>query len=204
MSSVDVSINKALMIQERAAEKFIESSDTLNENIAATTGVVEKLATPIQSGLRAVSESSLKIGGIAKAVEASTTNLVEVVQQLKDLPETLAPLKNITEDHKALLTMLKPLSAISGIAKAAETSTTNLFDVVQQLKSLPEALAPLKNMTDDHKALIAMLKPLSETVKVQQAMLKLLGEIQRDRAPVPSVAAAATVDLDATPDATAA
>jgi hypothetical protein len=37
-------------------------------------------------------------------------------------------------------------------------------------------------MTEEHKALLAMLKPLSETVKVQQAMLKLLEEIQRDRA----------------------
>jgi hypothetical protein len=77
-----------------------------------------------------------------------------------------------------------------------------LLDVVQQLQGLPDALAPLKNMTEEHKALLSMLKPLSETVKVQQAMLKLLEEIQRDRAA--AQLASAVIDQSTASDTTAA
>lgn len=155
MTSVDVSINKAMATQERATQKFIESSDTLNERVVASTGVVEKLSKPIEEGLKAVSTANLRIGGIAKAIETSTANLVEVVQQLKTLPDALAPLKGMSEEHKALLTMLKPLS---------------------------------------------------ETVKVQQAMLNLLEETQRDRVHTQAVAtaAAAVAEQGAASDTTAA
>ncbi len=130
MSAVDVSIKEALKIQKNASLKFIESNETLNENMAATTGIIEKLAEPIRSGLTAVSTSNRQIGGVAKAVESSTDSLTKVVQAMH---------------------------------------------------GLPDALLPLKDMTEEHRSLIALLRPLGETVKVQQAMLALLEEIQRDR-----------------------
>ncbi|MVW64218.1 hypothetical protein GPY61_30250 [Massilia sp. NEAU-DD11] len=137
MNSVDVSINKALMIQERAAEKFIESSDTLNENIAATTGIVEKLAKPIEFGLQAVSGSSLKIGKMTTAVEASTQSLTKVVEQLQGLPDALAPLNSMTEEHTALLSMLKPLSETVKVQQA----------MLKLLEEIQRDRAPARSVT---------------------------------------------------------
>lgn len=134
MNAVNHSINKALAIQERAAEEFIRSNEELNEHIATTTTMVDKLATPIQSGLQAVSASNLKIGGVAKAVDASTASLVEVVQQLQTLPEALLPLKNMTEEHRALLSMLKPLSETVKVQQAMLT----LLEQIQHDRAHPQ------------------------------------------------------------------
>lgn len=151
MSAVDTSIQGALEIQKTTSLRFIESSESLNTSIEATTGIIGNLAEPIHSGLEAVSGANLKIGGVAKAVESSTASLVEVVQHLKNLPD---------------------------------------------------ALLPLKSMTEEQRAVLAMLKPLSETVKVQQAMLKLLEEIQRDRASAQHAVVATTLAPATTADAT--
>jgi hypothetical protein len=118
MNSVDLSINKALKIQENASLEFIQSSRALNISIEETTGIIGNLASPIEAGLKAVSTSNLKIGGIAKAVETSTASLVEVVQQLQSMPEALLPLKGMTEEHRALLAMLKPLSETVKVQQA--------------------------------------------------------------------------------------
>lgn len=154
MSEVNVSINKALTIQQNAAKRFIESSDTLNTNIETTTGMVEKLAKPIEHGLKAVSESNLRIGKVALAVESSTAGLLKVIPELE---------------------------------------------------KLPGALLPLKDMAGQHQSLLAMLGPLGEIIRVQQAMLELLQEIRRSSVhPHSTEAPAADPVLDTGTNATAA
>jgi len=139
MHDVQASIKGALDIQKETSMVFISSTRELNEKIAATTTVVEKMTGPIDSGLRSVADSSLKVGKLA-----------------------------------------------SGVQKSAD----QIEQLVSQLHSLPEALRPLSAIREEQVALLSMLKPLLETVKVQQAMLALLQEIQRDRLLAPAVAPA--------------
>jgi len=196
MSSVDTSINAALKIQENASIEFIQSSKELKISIAETTGIIGNLAEPIEEGLEAVSGSTRKIAGIAKAVETSTENLVEVVQQLKTLPAALAPLKNLTDEHKALLAMLKPLSETVKVQHAM----LSLLEEIQRGRAPGEAVKvqqAMLNLLEEIQRDCA----LGETVKVQQAMLSLLKDIQRDRVPVQPVVAEKVVDLGTASDA---
>lgn len=113
MTEVKESIGNSLKIQQDGAVLFRRSSDTLNENVTATTGLVEKLGEDIRSGLSAVSDSGRRMAGIGKSLEA-------IVPELKDLPAALAT------ENKSLLSQqndinLKQqqyfLSAIQGTLK---------------------------------------------------------------------------------------
>ena len=66
MNDVKTSINKALEIQQRAANEFTLSSRALNDNITATTEIVGKLATPIEEGLQSVADSGRRMHVIGK------------------------------------------------------------------------------------------------------------------------------------------
>lgn len=178
MNAVNVSINEALKIQDRAAKKFIESNDTLNLNIETTTGMVEKLAKPIETGLQAVSAANLKIGSVARAVETSTASLVEVVGQLKGLPDALSPLEGMTEEHKALLAMLRPLGETVRVQQA-------MLDLLKEIQRDRGHLKPAA----------AQAAAVEEVLRVQQAMLELLKEMQRDRAHLPPAATPAVADV---------
>lgn len=178
MNAVNVSINDALKIQDRAAKKFIESNDTLNLNIETTTGMVEKLAKPIETGLQAVSAANLKIGSVARAVEASTASLVEVVGRLKGLPDALSPLEGMTEEHKALLAMLRPLGETVRVQQA-------MLDLLKEIQRDRGRLQPAA----------AQAAAVEEALRVQQAMLELLKEMQRDRAHLPRTATPAVADV---------
>lgn len=169
MSAVDASIKKALKIQERAAEEFILSSKELNENIATTTSLAEKLAKPIEQGLKAVSTATLQTRSMVDAVQNSTASLVDVVAHLRNLPETLSALNRSTAD-------------------VVQNSTAGLADVLAHLNSLTNALSPLKSMSEEHQTLVDALVPVAETIRVQQAMLELLKELQRDRIHAPPAA----------------
>lgn len=113
MGEVKGSINKALEIQQRAANEFTLSSRALNENIAATTGMVDKLGKPIEDGLRSVSDSGQHMRGIGKTLEKSIMSMDEVVARLVELPAALEPLKTFPNNHQALISALMPLSALS-------------------------------------------------------------------------------------------
>lgn len=102
MNGVKDSIDKSLQIQERGGILFKNSSDTLNENVTATTELVEKLGEDILSGLQAVSDSGRRMVSIGKSLET-------IVPQMADLLPALEPLKTLHIHNQPLLDETKGL-----------------------------------------------------------------------------------------------
>jgi hypothetical protein len=102
MNGVKDSIGKSLKIQEEGAVLFRRSSDTLNENVAATTELVQRLGEDIRSGLQAVSESGRRMHSIGKSLES-------IGIQMMSLPPALEPLKTLHAQHQPLLEETKAL-----------------------------------------------------------------------------------------------
>ena len=82
MNGVKGSIEKSLKIQQEGAILFRRSSDTLNENVTASTTLVEKLGEDIRSGLQAVSDSGRRMASIGKSLE---TGLLEMRHKRQDV-----------------------------------------------------------------------------------------------------------------------
>ena len=102
MNGVKVSIDESLKIQQAGAVLFRRSSDTLNENVTATTGLVEKLSEDIISGLAAVSDSGRRMTSIGNSLQT-------IVPQMGDLLPALEPLKTLHSQHQPLLNETKAL-----------------------------------------------------------------------------------------------
>ena len=96
MNGVKDSIEKSLKIQQEGAVLFRRSSDTLNENVTATTELVQKLGEDIHSGLQAVSDSGRRMVSIGKSLEI-------IVPQMGDLLPALEPLKTLSTQYQPLL-----------------------------------------------------------------------------------------------------
>jgi hypothetical protein len=96
MNGVKDSIEKSLKIQQEGAALFRRSSDTLDENVKATTGLVEKLGGNIESGLVAVSESGRRMVSIGKSLET-------IVPQMSNLLPALEPLTTLHVQHQNLI-----------------------------------------------------------------------------------------------------
>ncbi len=96
MNGVKDSIEKSLKIQQEGAVLFRRSSDTLNENVAATTELVNKLGDDISSGLTAVSESGRRMVSIGKSLET-------IVPQMENLLPALEPLKTLHVQQQNLI-----------------------------------------------------------------------------------------------------
>jgi hypothetical protein len=104
MNGVKDSIGKSLEIQERGSALFVLSSKTLNENVIATTELVNKLGEDIRSGLQAVSDSGRRMASIGKSLET-------IVPKMGDLLPALEPLKTLHVQHLPLLEEAKTLRA---------------------------------------------------------------------------------------------
>lgn len=102
MNGVKDSIEKSLKIQQDGAVLFRRSSDTLNENVTATTELVQKLGEDIRSGLQAVSDSGRRMASIGKTLEI-------VASQIVNLPPALEPLKTLNNQYEPLLNEIKDL-----------------------------------------------------------------------------------------------
>lgn len=162
MSEVKGSIKESLDIQQRSSNLFIESSQVLNENVAETTNLVNKLGDDITSGLSAVSNAGQTMTGIGRSLKIS-------VEQTKDLPDilvklenALSPLKSTAEQHIQLLDAITILRTESKTYGAAERQkiTQYLVGTYQELKKLPGSLAPLNAMSNQHKELLEAIVSL--------------------------------------------
>jgi len=102
MNGVKDSIEKSLKIQQDGAVLFRRSSDTLNENVTATTELVQKLGEDIRSGLQAVSDSGRRMASIGKSLET-------IVPQMVDLLPALEPLKTLHNQYQPILSEIKEL-----------------------------------------------------------------------------------------------
>jgi hypothetical protein len=127
MNGVKDSIEKSLKIQQDGALLFRRSSDTLNENVTATTELVQKLGEDIRGGLQAVSDSGRRMASIGKSLEI-------VVPQMGDLVPALEPLKTLHTVFQPLLDQTQKLRTDFGkINSSRESQQANSLKIQQDL-----------------------------------------------------------------------
>ena len=178
MSEVKTSINKALEVQLRAANEFTVSSESLNENIAATTEMVRKLTRPIEDGLRSVSESGQHMRGIGQKLKQSIDSMEQIATNLVGLPATLEPLKTLPNKQQELISALSPLGALPAQQQAILVELQKLVTI--DSVELPATLEPLKTLPNKQQELISALSPLGALPAQQQAILAELQKLRDD------------------------
>lgn len=163
MNGVKDSIEKSLKIQQDGAILFRRSSDTLNENVTATTELVQKLGEDIRSGLQAVSDSGRRMASIGKSLEI-------IVPQMGDLLPALEPLKTLHTQHQPLLDETKALRTdflklgkdihsglqavsdtalhMSSIRKSFETGLHEMHPLRKDVAALSNVVSPIKLHAD--------------------------------------------------------
>jgi uncharacterized phage infection (PIP) family protein YhgE len=138
MTQVGASVNEALEIQRGASIQFTASSQVLNDNIAATNGLVENVTKSIEDGLESVASGTRNMRSLAQAVEKSSAHLDKVMTGLTSLPEALVPLGGLRDDQQALVAALRPLPEIVKVQQA-------VLEVVRALQEERSAPAPASN-----------------------------------------------------------
>jgi len=193
MTEVKDSISNSLKIQQEGAVLFRCSSDTLNENVAATTELVNKLGEDIRSGLQAVSDSGRRMVSIGKSLET-------IVPELSNLPTSLEPLNKLPDHHQALLkevqSMRTELQALpaqlqsvvsvsavdirSGLQAVSDSSLRiasigkSLETIVPELSNLPTSLEPLNKLSDHHSALIKEVQSMRVVLQALPVQIQRL------------------------------
>ena len=178
MGEVKTSINKALEIQQRAANEFTVSSGSLNENIAATTEMVSKLTRPIEDGLRSVSDSGQHMRGIGKSLDKSIGSMERIATNLVELPATLEPLRTLPSKQQELISALSPLCALPAQQQAILVELQKLSAISSV--ELPAALEPLRTLPNKQQELISALSPLGALTAQQLAILAELRNLRDD------------------------
>ena len=148
MSEVKTSINKALEIQQRAANEFTVSSGSLNENIAATSEMVSKLTRPIEDGLRSVSDSGQHMRGIGKSLDKSIGSMEQIATNLVELPATLEPLRTLPSKQQELISALSPLGALTAQQLAILAELRNLRDDLSSYTKATKLADPVLTESD--------------------------------------------------------
>ena len=153
MNGVKDSIEKSLKIQQEGAILFRRSSDTLNENVTATTGLVQKLGEDIRSGLQAVSDSGRRMASIGKSLET-------IVPKISDLLPALEPLKTLHNQYQPLLD--ETIALRTAFLKLV-TTQENKFE--KSLKSQREGTEQFQRSTDT----------LNQNITATTALVQKLG-----------------------------
>ena len=208
MGEVKNSINTALSIQQKAANEFTLSNQVLTENIATTTGIVEKLAKPIEAGLQSVSESGQHMRGIGKTLGISIKSMEGVVTKLVELTGALEPLRNFPSKPQ-FQSMLDPFAVLPvqqqdllqelqylrndfklytdseltkymhGIEVVIDKPIQTIREIASKLVGLPGTLESLKTLPNLLQ-LQSMLNPLNELPSRQQAIIMELQGLRTD------------------------
>lgn len=154
MNGVKDSIEKSLKIQQDGAVLFRRSSDTLNENVTATTELVQKLGEDIRGGLQAVSDSGRRMTSIGKSLEA-------VIPQMGDLIPALEPLKTLHAVFQPLLDEIQKLRSDFGQLNSSRES------------QLENSLKIQEDLSERHQQSTVTL---NENVTKATALVQKLGE----------------------------
>lgn len=140
MNEVKGSINEALKIQKNASIEFTLSSQALNDSIAATTGMVDKLGKPIEAGLVAISTSNRETMGSIKKMDQAFAKLDVIIDQLSRVPQSLQPLESL------------------------DTTSKQLQGLINELRSMCDTLAPIQHLRSDSKELVAQMRADSKEI----------------------------------------
>ncbi|MBC3833644.1 hypothetical protein H8K33_19210 [Undibacterium amnicola] len=85
MNSVESAIKESMDIQKKAQIEFITTSDTLNVNVSAMAGLVNKLSGDITSGLSAISGSNRNVMSLNSRYEAMTQSAEDTAKSIENL-----------------------------------------------------------------------------------------------------------------------
>lgn len=80
MGEISDVTKEASTIQAESMGMFITSSKSLAEHVNAMTGLVDKLGDDIQGGLKAVSDSRVKLGAAATSISEVANKLIEYIE----------------------------------------------------------------------------------------------------------------------------
>lgn len=97
MQQVQGSVTKALEIQQKSSQQFIISSDILAEKTQNSIDMTQKLTTPIELGLKAISESNREQAGVYRKLDASIKELQEMSKTLSTFSKIITPIESISE-----------------------------------------------------------------------------------------------------------
>ena len=190
MDAVQYSISNALDIQQKSQAAFTISTMTLTEKIDASTGVVEAMATPIKDGLRAISLSNRHLTTVGEMIDESNNNLKGVIETLMELPNTFAPLKQLSD-------ALGMIENVTVLLKQIETSVDQLpgnlkplkqFDyvlpqfeaILSLLNELRTDLEPIQMLADNTGKSAFNTQTIATVSDNTHAMLNVLKELRND------------------------
>lgn len=154
MNGVKDSIEKSLKIQQDGAILFRRSSDTLNENVSATTELVEKLGNDITSSLQAVSDSGRRMASIGKSLET-------IVPEIENLAPALKPLEILNTTQQSLLSETKGLRI-----DFLKPNSKRELQFESLLKIQQDGVAQFRQSTDTSNENFATMKILIEKLGV--------------------------------------
>ena len=104
MQQVQAAITEALDIQKKTALRFISTSDSLAEKTQSSIDMTQKLTTPIEAGLKAISASNREEIVVTRKLEASMKELQEMTKTLSTFGKLIEPIESISEKlNKAYL-----------------------------------------------------------------------------------------------------
>ncbi|EHR42619.1 hypothetical protein [Alishewanella jeotgali] len=140
MQQVQGSINRALEIQQKSSQQFILSSNILAEKTQSSIDMTHKLTTPIELGLKAISESNREQAGVYRKLDASMKELQEMTKTLSTFGKLIEPIESISDKlNRALL-------KLNGINDHL-TSIKNLEGYHEPINSIKNSLQHLEKQS---------------------------------------------------------
>lgn len=207
MTDVRESIESALQIQRNASEEIIASSKDFREGIHEITGNIEKLATPIENGLAAISKSNVQMKTAISKAEACLESTEKTNENISELIEKIAHFGDTSQTKEKITKSLEPLKEIqtllNDVCNHLSNRPTTEAGVAREIKeNITGALMPLKNiqslLTEMHSNLAdrpvpqpcvtpaILLRDLSQ--QIQQAFTDASIQKAFKQEPAPSVA----------------
>lgn len=135
MTKVVKTIDDSMDLQKKSQKEFIVSTNTLNDYVNQMTGLVNKLSDDIVGGLRAVSESNLRMKSVANNLEGlmatvpeSNEKMDDVVNHVRQLTSSISGyLDELSTSAQAVL-QLKPV--LEGLKVSIESQSDALLFAV--------------------------------------------------------------------------
>jgi hypothetical protein len=97
MQQVQGSVTEALDIQKKTTFAFKISSDMVAEQIQNSIDITQKLTTPIELGLKAISESNREQAGVYRKLDESIKKFQEMSETLSTFSKIIAPIESISD-----------------------------------------------------------------------------------------------------------
>lgn len=142
MTTVKETTEKAAEIQRKVMYGFMETSDTLNEQVTSMTTYIERVSKEITGGLAAVSEGNRKM-------EFYIKRFSEAFDLLGTLPETI---NRITTDVAELCKRIDKQIAAQQSAEERNTIARSLMDINQNMSTLATDVQYYRRLVESERA----------------------------------------------------